>query len=175
MKNILTALILLLAMTASAQDINKKIEDPTRHKQVMVNLISREGLITFPEFKDSYEGNYASYKSDSLTLKSLDQSLKGKKITIVLGTWCGDSKLQVPHFLKIMDDLKINESQITLIAVDGVKKAENGLIDQLKITNVPTFIFTDKNGAEIGRITESPKDTLEKDMLALLSTGVKNK
>ena len=75
----------------------------------------------------------------------------------------------MPHFLKLADALKLSDSDITFIAVDGSKKAENGLIDKMKITNVPTFIFTDKKGTEIGRITETPKETLEKDMLKILT------
>ena len=174
MKNILTGLILLFAMNVSAQELNKTIEDPNRHKQVMINKCSREGITTFAEFKASYDPNYAAYVPDSTLLSELAKDLKGKKITIVMGTWCGDSKYQVPHFLKIMDALKIEEDKITIIAVDGVKKAENGLIDSMKITNVPTFIFTDKKGVEVGRITERPTETLEKDMVKAL-TVVKSK
>lgn len=173
MKNLLTGLMVLFAMNAGAQELNKKIEDPNRHKQVMLNLCTREGITSFPEFKESYDSNYASYKSDSTAFTELSKSLKGKKITIVLGTWCGDSKYQVPHFLKIMDALKIDEDKITIIAVDGAKHAENGLIDSLKITNVPTFIFFDKKGNEVGRITEHPKESLEKDMLKILAATKK--
>lgn len=169
MKNIITALILLLAMNASAQELNKKIEDPTRHKQVMINNCNREGITTFAEFKESYDPNYAAYVPDSTTLGTLSKSLKGKHVTIVLGTWCGDSKYQVPHFLKIMDALKIGDDRIKIIAVDGAKHAENGLIDGLKITNVPTFIFTDNKGKEVARITERPTETLEKDMVKVLA------
>ena len=169
MRNIFTGLILLFAMTANAQELNKKIEDPTRHKQVLINKCSREGITTFAEFKESYDPNYAAYKPDSAVVPSLEKAFKGHKVTIVLGTWCGDSKLQVPHFLKIMDAMKVKAEDITIIAVDGVKKAEAGLIDNLKITNVPTFIFNDEKGTEIGRITESPRETLEKDILVLLS------
>ncbi|WP_379090486.1 thioredoxin family protein [Pedobacter sp. UC225_65] len=170
MKNIFTALILLLAINAGAQELNKKIEDPNRHKQVMLNVCTREGITSFAEFKESYDPNYKAYVPDSTSLPELGKLLKGKKITIVLGTWCGDSKFQVPHFLKIMDALKIDEDKITFIAVDGTKKAENGLIDNLKITNVPTFIFTDKKGVEVGRVTERPQQTLEKDMLVVLAS-----
>jgi thiol-disulfide isomerase/thioredoxin len=169
MKNIITGLILLFAMNAGAQELNKKIEDPTRHKQVLLNLCTREGITSFAEFKESYDPNYAAYMPDSTTLAELSKSLKGKKITIVFGSWCGDSKLQVPNFLKIMDAVKVEENQLTFIAVDGVKKAENGLIDSLTISRVPTFIFTDKKGKEIGRITEHPQLSLEKDMLKLLN------
>ncbi|MES2653515.1 MAG: thioredoxin family protein [Bacteroidota bacterium] len=165
MKKIVAIILLLFAINASAQELNKKMEDPNRHKEVMLNICTREGIATFPEFKESYDGNYAGYKPDSTSFVQLAKLLKDKKITIVLGTWCGDSKLQVPHFLKIMDALKISEDKITYICVDGNKKAENGLIDNMKITNVPTFIFTDKKGIEVARITERPKETLEKDML----------
>ena len=174
MKNILTSLILLFAMNAGAQELNKKIEDPTRHKQVLVNKCSREGITTFAEFKESYDPNYTAYIPDSTALADLSKLLKGKKVTIVLGTWCGDSKLQVPHFLKIMDAAKIDEDKITIIAVDGAKKAENGLIDSLNITRVPTFIFTDKKGKETARIIEHPEETLEKDMLKLLAARPNN-
>lgn len=175
MKNILTGLIVLFAMHAGAQELNKKIEDPNRHKQVMLNECTREGITSFAEFKESYDPNYASYKPDSTVFADLTKALKGKKITIVLGTWCGDSKYQVPHFLKIMDGIKVDEDKIKFIAVDGTKHAENGLIDNLKITNVPTFIFTDKKGKEVGRITEHPKESLEKDMLKILAVNKKTK
>lgn len=160
-------------MNVGAQELNKKIEDPTRHKQVMINQCSREGITTFPEFKESYDSNYENYAVDSTLLKNLSAALKDKQITIVLGTWCGDSKLQVPHFLKIMDAAGIEPSKISYIAVDGSKHTENGLIDEMKITNVPTFIFTDKKGSEVARITEHPQESLEKDMVKLLTATPK--
>lgn len=169
MKNLLFTLILLFAMKVNAQHLNKTIEDTTKHKQVLLNKCTREGLTSFPEFKESYDFNYGYYKPDSSTLKEVAKLLKDKKITIVLGTWCDDSKYQVANFLKIMDALKSSETQLTFIAVDGNKKTENGLIDNLNITQVPTFIFTNKKGVEIGRITETPKESLEKDMLKILS------
>jgi len=169
MKNLFIAIILLFAMNAGAQELNKKIEDPNRHKQVLINQCSREGITSFAEFKESYDSNYAAYKVDSTAIKSLKNVLRVKEITIVLGTWCGDSKLQVPHFLKIMDAIGFDQSKIKYIAVDGTKHAENGLIDNMKITNVPTFIFTDKKGTEVARITEHPQETLEKDMLKQLT------
>lgn len=169
MKNILTGLIILFAINVNAQNFNKKMEDPNRHKEVMINKCSREAITSFAEFKESYDPNYNSYAPDSTTFDTLSKLLKDKKITIVLGTWCGDSKFQVPHFLKIMDTLKIKEDQLTFIGVDGLKHAENGLLDNLKITNVPTFIFSDKNEKELARITEAPSLTLEKDMVKLLT------
>ncbi len=168
MYKLLTIFALFLGLQASAQDLNKKKQDTYRHKEVMINTCTRDQVANFPDFKTMYDSMYESYTPDSATLQNLKPLMEGVKISIVMGTWCGDSKLQVPHFYKITDKLGIAEGDITLICVDGEKKAEHGLIDNMNIERVPTFIFY-KDGKELGRIVESPKDTLEKDALALLS------
>jgi len=169
MKHISTLILILFAFTANAQKMNKKIEDPTKNRAILINHCTREALVNFPEIKERYDVEYPAYKPDSITVDSLRPLVKDQKITIVLGTWCGDSKLQVPHFFKILDALGIPEKNITLICVDGLKKAENGLIDSLDIQRVPTFIFYNKDKKETGRIIESPHASLEKDMLLILS------
>jgi thiol-disulfide isomerase/thioredoxin len=163
MKNIVLTIILLFAMKVNAQDLNKKIEDTIKHKQVLINQCNRAGLTSFPEFKESYDFNYGYYKVDTNSVKILSKLTKDKTIKVILGTWCEDSKFQVPNFIKLLDALKISEDQVKFIAVDGNKKVEDGSIDKLKIEKVPTFIIGDKMGNEIGRITESPKETLEKE------------
>ena len=170
MKYVFTFILGLFIISAQGQEINKKLEDQIRHKQIMLNQCSREGLVTFPEFKDSYDANYENYQVDSTSLTQLSKLMKDKKIKVVLGTWCGDSKFQVPNFLKITDALKVNEADVTFIAVNGAKEAENGLLAGLDIQRVPTFIITDKKGKEIGRIVESPKKSLELDLLDILAT-----
>lgn len=84
-----------------------------------------------------------------------------------MGSWCGDSQEQVPRFLKIMDAIGFSENNITIYCVDRNKKTDKGETDNLKITLVPTFIFY-KDGKEIGRIVETPKTTLEKEMLEII-------
>lgn len=170
MKYAFTIVMGLFFISANAQEINKKLEDQIKHKQIMLNECSREGLVSFPEFKASYDTNYENYKVDSASVPQLTNLMKDKKIKVVLGTWCGDSKFQVPHFLKITDALNVKESNIEFIAVDGAKKAENGLIDDLNIQRVPTFVVIDKKGKEVGRIVESPKKSLELDLIEILTS-----
>ena len=169
MKYLFTIILGLFYLSSNAQEINKKLEDQLKHKQIMLNECSREGLVEFPEFKASYDANYESYKVDSAAALQLSKLMKDKKIKVVLGTWCGDSKFQVPNFLKIADAIKVDEKNVAFIAVDGAKKAENDLLDGLNIERVPTFIITDNKGKEIGRIVESPKKSLELDLIDILS------
>lgn len=135
----------------------------------MINECTRDSVINFPEFKTMYDSQYPAYSPDSTTINKLKPLMDGLKVTIVLGTWCGDSKLQVPHFLKIIDQTGIRDKDVRLICVDGHKNAEDGLIDNMNIDRVPTFIIS-KKGKELGRIVESPKDTLENDLLSIVST-----
>ena len=154
-------------MSVSAQEINKKIHDQVHNKDILINACTREGLTTFPEFKEMYDPLYTAYTPDAATMIELKKLVKKEKIKIVFGTWCGDSKVNVPNFFKILDALHFKEKNVELIAVDGNKKAENGIIDGLEIKMVPTFIVYDQTGKELGRIIEGPKTTLEGDLLAI--------
>lgn len=154
-------------MNVSAQQVNKKIHDQARNKDVLINVCTREGITTFPEFKEMYDPLYAAYVPDAATMIELKKLVKKEKIKIVFGTWCGDSKVNVPNFFKVLDNLQFKEKNVEIIAVDGAKKAENGIIDGLNIQRVPTFIVYDKKGKELGRIVEHPKTTLEGDLLAI--------
>ena len=167
MKILLSITLIVLAMNVSAQEINKKIHDQARNKDVLINVCTREGITTFPEFKEMYDPIYAAYVPDAATMIELKKLVKKEKIKIVFGTWCGDSKVNVPNFFKVLDNLKFKEKNVEIIAVDGAKKAENGIIDGLNIERVPTFIVFDKKGKELGRIVEHPKTTLEGDLLEI--------
>jgi hypothetical protein len=88
-------------------------------------------------------------------------------IKVILGTWCRDSREQLPRFMKILDCLQYNTTLLELICVDKLKKADSLDISGLKIEKVPTFIFY-FNGTEKGRIIETPVLTIEQDMNHIL-------
>lgn len=167
MKRLITAVLLLFAMNVSSQEINKITHDDAGNVTGLINICTREGFKLVPEMKERYDIEYPGYQADGNTLTALKPLLKDKKITIVMGTWCGDSQFQTPHFYKILDQADVSEKDVTLICVDHSKQAEKGLIDNLNIQRVPTFIVYE-NGKELGRIIEFPQDTLEKDLLGIL-------
>ena len=135
------------------------------------NEYTRGRLITVAEMKEKYDTEYPSYLPDPEMLKQLKPLLPDLKIIIVLGTWCSDSRLHVSRFFKIADSVGIDENTTSLICVDETKREENGVTDHLDIVKVPTFIFL-KNDEEIGRIIEAPKNTLEGDMVQILTKKI---
>ncbi|MBY0244673.1 MAG: thioredoxin family protein [Sphingobacteriaceae bacterium] len=170
MKKKLSILFLLFCSFAKAQSTNKIIIDTLEKKDIMINVCNKDSLLKFDEFKKGYDPNYNYYQPKAKVVATLKELSEGKKITIILGTWCEDSRQYVPFFFKILDEAKIDMKNITLIGVDRNKQADKGLIEHLNIKNVPTFIFFDSKDKEIGRIVEFPKETLEEDMQIILST-----
>lgn len=118
-------------------------------------------------YNEWYESGYESYEIDFETLDQINPDLFSEiEIIIVIGTWCSDSRRETPRFIKITEYLGIDK--ITSIGVNRAKKAPNTDVENLDIQFVPTFIFY-YEGKEIGRIIESPEDSLEKDILTILS------
>ena len=115
-----------------------------------------------------FSTNFDTYKPDQTTINSLKTALKGVKIKGFMGTWCGDSKRETPKFYKILEQANFNFNNLDLVTVNRSKKTPNNLESGLNIIRVPTFIFY-KEGKEIGRFVEYAQESLEKDMLQIVS------
>ncbi len=120
----------------------------------------------FPDWKESYK----QYKPNKSVLDSIPMISGEIGVEIFLGTWCDDSRREVPRFLKIVDESQfILPDNIKIWAVDQNKKLGTGRTQKKNITRVATFIFL-KNDEEIGRIIESPQSgRLEEDIRAIVN------
>jgi thiol-disulfide isomerase/thioredoxin len=138
------------------------------NQSILVGNCSREGLLSFPPFKAHYDVEYFNYQPETKLIEELKSMVNGLEVTVVLGTWCGDSLREVPRLLKVLDLLAIPENDITIIAVDQSKSIPEETIEKLQIERVPTIIIY-KDGKEAGKIVETPIETFEKDILYLLN------
>ncbi len=171
MKSIFTTIAVLFAATTLFAQTPTQVMDEKSQTMILVGPADSKSL-TEGEFGVSYVSEFANYNVEPTLLGQMEKILKNDpeiELTIVLGTWCGDSKEQVPRFFKINSLLKTPFSSIKIICVDREKKAGDLDISDLKIEKVPTFIFF-KNGVEIGRIIETPMKSLESDIVSILST-----
>ena len=66
-----------------------------------------------------------------------------------------------------MDEAGIPDEKVELLSVNRDKLVPGMDISALKIERVPAFIFYD-GIKELGRIIETPAETLEKDFLMIL-------
>jgi len=122
-----------------------------------------------PPHSDWFLKGYEAYAPEQEIIEKLKKAtMDDISIQIVMGTWCPDSRREVPHFMKILDLIGFPASNLTFIGVDNSKQAPVGGYEKLEIERVPTFIFL-RNKVEAGRIIENPATSLEQDMLNILT------
>jgi len=124
-------------------------------------------------FSEWFRGGYRDYTPNPKVLQALggaDQ--RGVEMMLFFGTWCGDSRRELPRILKLLDEIGFPEGRVELVAVDsgeGVHKRSPGGEEQgLDIYRVPTLVVR-RDGKEIARLVEFPVLSLERDLLAILS------
>jgi hypothetical protein len=155
------------ALLMPAQDKNTIILDENSGKPMAVGFSSRE-VFSDTSFSWWFDSEYENYTVDSAALESIQYIPEDVAMTVIMGTWCSDSRREVPRFYKILDYLKYPSDDITLIAVDRDKKGLEGEVTDLNIEFVPTIIFF-SGEEEIGRIIETPEESLETDLVNILT------
>ncbi|MFA5803211.1 MAG: thioredoxin family protein [Melioribacteraceae bacterium] len=159
-------LLMILSAVIYAQEKNKFVTDEKSGKPMLIGLCDRTAFAD-SNFSWWFNSEYDNYTPDSAEVLKLSKVINDVKITIVMGTWCSDSRREVPRFLRILDKTNYNFQNLTLICVDRKKTTPGGLVEKLDIKLVPTFICI-KDDKEIGRIVETPKETLEKDLALIV-------
>jgi thiol-disulfide isomerase/thioredoxin len=122
-------------------------------------------------FQQWFVSGFTSYQPDSSITRFLQPLLKGKVIEIFLGTWCGDSRREVPRMLKMLESSGYDIQKVKLVfvsnAADMYKQSPQHEETGKNIKRVPTLIVYSQQ-TEIGRIIEYPVVSLEKDLLSIL-------
>ncbi len=120
-------------------------------------------------FNDVWKGLRAQdYEVDPAAMSTIRDNVKDVEVFAVVATWCPDTRRDLPRFFKIADQANLPMERVKLLAVDRSKKDADGLTEKWNVTRVPTFIFL-RGGKEIGRVTERPVTTLEKDIAEIVT------
>ena len=151
--------ILAISLSLSAQPIGT---DTVKNRPILIGELTREHISDSSWFKENYNGGIVT----NGILSAIEKRWDSVSVEIFFGSWCDDSRYWVPAFLGLMDKTKKSD-QIKLVALNRSKKSvETKKLGEI-IEKVPTFVFW-RNGVELGRIVESPEETLAKDMIAIL-------
>lgn len=177
MKQFIIAAIIIVAITSCHQSIipsatpiaNTEI---TRNDTVKMLLghCSPDAFQKEP-YKKWWDKSIATYQPDTATISILKSLTANTSIEIFLGSWCGDSRREVPRMVRLLQTVGYSDDSIRIILVDNAPDAykQSPQHEELgkNIFRVPTFIVY-KNNKELGRIIESPVVSQEKDLAAIL-------
>jgi tetratricopeptide (TPR) repeat protein len=168
---ILSASIISCSSNKLQQGKNNMQLTDNNGKPMLLGIQQEKSLKKAP-FAEWYNKNYNEYKPEDSISNQMKSLLQGKKIKIFLGTWCGDSKREVPRMMRLLSHYGMETSAIELIMVDNhdsvYKQSPAHEERGLNIHRVPTFIVYEE-GKELGRIVESPVESLEKDLLKIVN------
>lgn len=161
--------LLLTSLTGGyPAELNKEVT--TNGRTYLYGEINRAGLMT-GQYKSWFDNAYAKYNLDkSVTDLIKAEHLEGITVKLLMGTWCGDSKRNVPVFFKFMDEIALKESHLQSWALDLRKQGPNQEHVKYQVRRVPTIIFY-RDDVEIGRFIERPKpgERLEKLWVDILT------
>ena len=147
------------------------VQAPAPETPVLVGPTTRDKVEAAPEWTLAE----VEARPDADAARELAQVQPGAEVVVFLGTWCGDSRRELPRLWKAMDSGSgaVN-FQIRYIGVDRAKKEPADLVKEYNVLYLPTFIVR-RGGREVGRIVETSPHGIERDLLALLTgkaTGV---
>lgn len=173
--NLITAVLLFIAATLfyinSPKIPEGMFEDPKTGKPMLLGEVLIDELKQEP-FSEWYNNEFDNYELDVELLGAISDPNQ-YNYELFLGTWCGDSRREVPRLEKIFIELEIDFNKIAIITVDRDKVSPENEQEGKDIRYVPTLIVKN-NDVEIGRIVESPSSesaTLESDLFEI-SLGI---
>lgn len=134
----------------------------------LLGIVTAEQILAItPEWK----ANHDAYEPGVQALIALHDAAAAAtgdlSIEVIFGSWCSDSREQIPRFIKVLEQAGAGGIPVTWRGVHKARDQREQRVAQLRITAIPTIIVSRK-GSEIGRIVETPQASIEEDLAAVL-------
>ncbi len=155
------------AKTAPLESTPALVEDSELQQEVLLGEFTKEDLQK-PPFLTWFKSEYDAFKPSAKPMETIKAELSDYEIMVFMGTWCGDSTREVPKLLKILEESGYDLSHLTMVGVDRNRTTPEKLEAGWDLDRVPSIIFM-KDGKEINRFVEYPRETIEKDIARIVS------
>jgi thiol-disulfide isomerase/thioredoxin len=141
-------------------------EETQKTEEVLVGPVTREEIeAAVPRWAESE----VAAQPDAEAARALAAVQPGAEVTVFLGTWCGDSRREVPRLWKALSEAgSAMPFAIHYVGVDRAKREPAAAITESAVRYLPTFVVL-RDGTEVGRVIETSPNGIEKDLLALLT------
>jgi thiol-disulfide isomerase/thioredoxin len=133
--------------------------------EVLVGPLSRQKVKELVTRWGDTDADGASWKAAIGKLRAV---APGARVEVFLGTWCDDSRREIPRLMKVLDEMGGREPfEVAFVGVDRDKRQPAAQVETRQVQDLPTIVVT-RSGQEVGRIVAHPARTLETDLLRLL-------
>jgi len=144
-------------------------EKPTPEIQngMLLGEFSKEDLQKEP-FANWFNSGYDKLSPKEEAMETIKNNISNYEIVAYMGTWCPDSRRETPKLFKILDKAGYDLDKLTIYGVDHSKTTKGKTEEQWNVKRVPTIIFL-KDGKEVNRFVEYPKESIEEDIAKIVS------
>ena len=119
-------------------------------------------------FASWFNSGYSSYSPSEEAMNTIKKNISDYEIVAFMGTWCPDSRRETPKVFKILDEAGYDMSKLTFYGVNRQKSTNENIEKDFDLNRVPTVIFL-KDGKEVNRFVEYPRETIEEDFAKIVS------
>lgn len=143
------------------------MESRRQQQKMLTGIITKNDLEQSP-YSHWFNRNYDSYDPVTEDLDIINEHIHQYDIKIIMGTWCPDSRREVPKFFKILELTDYDLDKLEMLAVDRTKIAPENVENSTPFIMVPTIVFF-KDGKEVNRYVEFSLENFEKDIANIVS------
>ena len=137
---------------------------PSGASHDLVGEVSAEQILAVPGWAREHD----DADIDESAARGLAEVAPGATLDVYLGSWCSDSRREVPRFLRALSFVGAVPFSVRYVGVDRALAEPAALLAGEDIRFVPTFIVR-RGGAEVGRVVESAPRGIEVELQALLT------
>ena len=102
MKSLVIAIIFLQLVISCSTMLNQAVHDKQSNSRMLVGLSNRHGLQQNP-FSGWFNKEYGAYALNEEAVQGIKNNSNNLSIKLFMGTWCKDSRREVPRIYRILD------------------------------------------------------------------------
>lgn len=119
-------------------------------------------------FSKWFNEGYNEFNPSAEAMTTIKKNISDYEIVAFMGTWCPDSRRETPKVFKILEEAGYDMSKLTFYGVNRQKTTTDNIEKEYDLNRVPTVIFM-KDGKEVNRFVEYPKESIEEDFAKIVS------
>ena len=131
------------------------------------HLVGEASVDEITKHTVAYKQLMNNYEPNREAIEFLSNYDKAVTITIAFGTWCPHCKKLVPTLMKSISECNNSNLDCSYFGINKQFNQPAKFLKENAIKKIPTVIVH-RGGLEIGRITGTPRDSMEEDIVAIL-------
>jgi len=158
------------SQSSTTSSSGMKVETETRSNMQNGMLVGKfeKADLEQEAFSKWFNEGYAEFDPSSDAMTTIKNNISDYEIIAFMGTWCPDSRRETPKIFKILEEAGYDMSKLTLYGVNRQKTTTGNIEKEFNLNKVPTVIFL-KDGKEVNRFVEYPRESIEEDFAKIVS------